>query len=243
MTSTGTSLRQQAYDALRARIVGLDLEPGARIVERDAAAELGVSRVPLREALQLLEAEGLVVLVPRQGAMVAPFTVADVRHLFEVREAVEVPAARLAAARRTEADLAELGHRVEAATAALARGDDGAVAAQNAAFHRAVTAAAHNPLLTSLTAPLEARVQRLFHLTRGRDTREQCRDHAGVLDAIRAGDGEVAAGEYRRHILAGLEPTLAVARTWSGPAPDPLAVTRTRKRAQRARSSSATTST
>ncbi|GEM35413.1 hypothetical protein NN3_64200 [Nocardia neocaledoniensis NBRC 108232] len=91
------SLRDRAYEELRDRIVDLRLSPGQRLVERDLATELEISRIPLREALQLLEREGLVVIVPRQGAIVAPFTVTDVRDLFDVRESLEVLAARLAA--------------------------------------------------------------------------------------------------------------------------------------------------
>ena len=68
------SLRQHAYEEIRRQIVDLRLAPGSRLVERDLAAELDVSRIPLREALQLLQQDGLVVLVPRQGAIVSPFS-------------------------------------------------------------------------------------------------------------------------------------------------------------------------
>jgi DNA-binding GntR family transcriptional regulator len=88
-----------AYEALKKRIIEVDLQPGERLVERDLADELKVSRIPLREALRLLAAEGLVVLVPHRGALVSPFTPADVRDLFDVRESLEVLAARLAAQR------------------------------------------------------------------------------------------------------------------------------------------------
>ncbi|WP_320781998.1 GntR family transcriptional regulator, partial [Streptomyces sp. CRN 30] len=105
------SLCGRAYDTLRRRIVEGELQPGQRLVERDLAAELEVSRIPLREALRLLEADGLVVLVPRRGALVAPFAPADVRHLFDVRESLEALAARLAAGRTGPAGLARLAAR------------------------------------------------------------------------------------------------------------------------------------
>ncbi len=224
------SLRQQAYGALRARIVGLDLPPGSRIVERDTAAELGVSRVPLREALQLLEAEGLVVVVPRRGAMVAPFTPADVRELFEVRSSVEVLAARLAATRRTEAHLVELARLVEAARDAVAAEDDAAAAAANARFHVVVVQASGNRLLESVVRPLEARVEWLFNLTRHRDLGEQGREHAAVLAALAEGDGERAAALHGAHVAAGLAPTLAAADGWASADLDPAEVTRSRRR-------------
>ncbi len=206
----------------------LELPPGHRIVERDTAAELGVSRVPLREALRLLEAEGLIVVVPRQGAMVVSWSREDVVRLFEVREELETLAARLAAARRTDSDLRLMRGLLEEAERALDAGDEAATAAANAGFHRAVLAACGNPLLQQMMAPLDSRVQWLFHLTKHRDTREQRQEHVRLLELIEAGDGAGAAELYRAHIAAGLEPTLAVAETWERF--DPVDVTRTRTR-------------
>jgi DNA-binding GntR family transcriptional regulator len=206
----------------------LELPPGHRITERDTAAELGVSRVPLREALRLLEAEGLVVLVPRQGAMVASWTREDIVRLFEVREELETLAARLCATRHTESDLRRMRALLQEADRALEAGDAAATATANAGFHRAVLAACGNPLLQRMMAPLDSRVQWLFHLTKHRDTREQRDEHVRLLELIEAGDGDGAAALYRAHIAAGLEPTLAVADTWERF--DPVDVTRTRQR-------------
>lgn len=228
------SLRQTAYETLKARIIGLDLHPGQRLVERDIAAELGVSRVPLREALQQLEGEGLVVLVPRQGALVAPFTRDDVEQLFEVRESVEVLAFRLAALRRTTADLDAMATAVQAARRALDAHDDAATAAANAGFHAAVVHACGNPLLRSMLAPLDARVRWLFHLTKRRDTREQCEEHAAMLAAIEAHDEETVVALAQRHVTSGREPSLALAETWASAPIDPVEATRSRNRARRA---------
>jgi len=229
------SLREAAYEALKARILGLDLHPGQRLVERDIATELGVSRVPLREALTLLESEGLVVLVPRQGAVVAPFTRDDVEHLFEVRENVEVLAFRLAALRRSESDLAAMRASVDAARAALDTHDDAATAAANAGFHAAVVTACGNPLLRSMLAPLDARVRWLFHLTKQRDTREQCEEHAAMLAAIEARDEDAVAVLAAQHVASGREPSLALAETWASAPIDPVEATRTRNRVPRTR--------
>nr|WP_172153463.1 GntR family transcriptional regulator [Isoptericola chiayiensis] len=225
-------MRETAYETLKARIIGLDLAPGQRLVERDIATELGVSRVPLREALHQLESEGLVVLVPRQGALVAPFTRDDVEHLFEVRESVEVLAFRLAALRRSTADLAAMSAAVEAARDALARRDDAATAAANAGFHAVVVQACGNPLLQSMLAPLDARVRWLFHLTKRRDTHEQCEEHAAMLTAIEARDADAVAGLAHAHVTSGREPSLALAETWASAPIDPVALTRTRNRAR-----------
>ncbi|PRZ09636.1 GntR family transcriptional regulator [Isoptericola sp. CG 20/1183] len=224
------SLRETAYESLKSRIIGLDLHPGQRLVERDLATETGVSRVPLREALHQLEREGLVVLVPRQGALVAPFTRDDVEHLFEVRESVEVLAFRLAALRRSAADLAAMSAAVDAARDALARRDDAATAAANAGFHAVVVQACGNPLLQSMLAPLDARVRWLFHLTKRRDTREQCEEHAAMLAAIEARDADGVGALAHAHVASGREPSLALAETWASSPIDPVAVTRTRNR-------------
>lgn len=226
------SLREVAYETLKSRIIGLDLHPGQRLVERDLATELGVSRVPLREALQQLEGEGLVVLVPRQGALVAPFTRADVEQLFEVRESVEVLAFRLAALKRSSADLAAMGAAVDAARAALARHDDAATAAANAGFHAVVVQACGNPLLRSMLAPLDARVRWLFHLTKQRDTHEQCEEHAAMLAAIEARDADAVAALALVHVTSGREPSLALADTWASAPIDPVEATRSRNRAR-----------
>ncbi|MFE3544730.1 GntR family transcriptional regulator [Nocardia sp. NPDC059177] len=235
--SAKKSLRDQAYEELRDRIIDLRLSPGQRLVERDLATELAISRIPLREALQLLEREGLVVIVPRQGAIVAPFTVADVRDLFDVRESLEVLAARLAAERADAGDLAALRAQLTAARQATARGDEAAIAAANAGFHAVIVEVSGNPLLQSLLRPLESRVRWLFHLTKERDPGIQCDEHEDLYAAIAANDPDAAAEIAYRHVASGREPSLALSAQWSMPDIDPVTATRTRQRAtQRDRS-------
>ncbi|MFD3593021.1 GntR family transcriptional regulator [Nocardia sp. NPDC058640] len=224
------SLRDQAYEELRDRIIDLRLSPGQRLVERDIATELAISRIPLREALQMLEREGLVVIVPRQGAIVAPFTVADVRDLFDVRESLEVLAARLAAERAEPTDLAALREQLTAARQATARADQPAIAAANARFHSVIVEISGNPLLQSLLRPLESRVRWLFHLTKERDPGTQCDEHEALYAAIAANDPDSAAEIAYRHVASGREPSLALSAQWSMPEIDPVSATRTRQR-------------
>src|SRR6185295_11391540 len=94
-------LTDRVHAALREAITSGRLAPDARIKQEQIAAELGVSRTPVREALHLLEREGLVRLVPRRGAIVQGFTAADVRELYELRELLEPAAAALATVRAT----------------------------------------------------------------------------------------------------------------------------------------------
>ncbi|MEV0173079.1 GntR family transcriptional regulator [Streptomyces sp. NPDC050803] len=224
------SLRQRAYDSLRRRIVEAELQPGQRLVERDLAAELEVSRIPLREALRLLEADGLVLLVPHRGALVAPFTPADVRDLFDVRESLESLAARLAAERADRPGLDRLAARLDSARAATRAGDRDAIAAANAGFHNDIVDLAANPLLTGMMRPLEARTHWLFRLTAQRDPGQQCAEHEQLHEAIAAGDADRAASLAHDHVAAGRALSVALAAEWSLPEIDPEAVAMRRRR-------------
>lgn len=223
-------LREHAYDELRARIVGLDLAPGTRLIERDLAEELKVSRIPLREAMQRLALDGLVVVVPRQGAIVSPFTVDDVRDLFDVRESLEVLAARLAAERADQAGLDLLAAQLDTARKATERKDGPAIAAANAKFHVIIVDLAANPLLESLLEPLQARVQWLFHLTSDRDAHVQCHEHEELLAAIAEHDPDRAAASAFHHVHSGRAHSLEMAAQWSRVDIDPIELTKSRRR-------------
>ncbi|MGN2639268.1 GntR family transcriptional regulator [Nocardia takedensis] len=224
------SLRDHAYQTLKRRIIEVELRPGARLVERDLAAELAVSRIPLREALRMLATEGLVLLVPSKGALVATFSPADVRDLFDIREVLESLAARLAAERATPETLAPLGDRMAEARAATEAGDLPRIAAANAAFHAEIIAMAGNPLLSTVMGPLAARTEWLFRLTASRDPVEQCSEHEELYEHIAAGAGDAAAVSAFTHITAGRETSIALAETWSDPDFDPEVIARGRRR-------------
>nr|WP_202432828.1 GntR family transcriptional regulator [Streptomyces sp. SID7815] len=224
------SLRDRAYEVLRRRIIEVELQPGERLVERDLAAELEVSRIPLREALRLLAADGLVVLVPHRGALVAPFTPADVRDLFDVRESLESLAARLAAERADEEGLARLADGLEAARAATRAHDRAAIAEANAAFHADIVELAANALLSGVMRPLEARMHWLFRLTAQRDPDRQCAEHQRMYEAIAARDADRAARLAHEHVADGRATSLALAERWSRPDIDPEAVAARRRR-------------
>jgi DNA-binding GntR family transcriptional regulator len=239
-TDKTPSLAQQAYQTIKQQIIELQLPPGRRLVERDLAADLKISRIPLREALQLLEAEGLVVSVPRRGTMVAPFSTADVRHLFDVRESLEVLAARLAAQRGDADGLRRAQQQLRTARQAIQAGDDAAAAAANADFHQTIIDMSGNPLLQAMMQPLAARVNWLFHLTHERNIAEQCADHEQLYIAIAAGDAEQAGRLAFDHVRSGREPSLALAATWAVPDHDPIEITRTRQRTRPATRTSRT---
>ncbi|MEV3858894.1 GntR family transcriptional regulator [Streptomyces sp. NPDC050095] len=224
------SLRDLAYDTLRRRILEVELRPGERLVERDLAAELDVSRIPLREALRRLEADGLVLIVPHRGALVAPFTPADVRDLFDVRESLESLAARLTAERADAAGLDRLQARLDAARQATEKQDRAAIAAANAGFHTDIVDLAENPLLTSMMRPLAARTHWLFRLTAQRDPARQCAEHEDLYEAIAARDADRAAALAHAHVADGRAESLDLAARWSHPEIDPQAVAARRRR-------------
>ncbi|MGW6553126.1 GntR family transcriptional regulator [Streptomyces sp. NPDC055051] len=148
------TLRDQIIDGTRA--------PGSRLVEREIAAELDVSRLPVRDALKDLVNEGLVTPRPRTWAVVREFTASDIADLVEVRSALEILAFRLAAQRRTRAGLATLRAVLDDEQAAAARGDGPEARRAAADFHETVTELADNALLTEREGTLRSRMRWLL---------------------------------------------------------------------------------
>ncbi|QJW36394.1 GntR family transcriptional regulator [Cellulosimicrobium protaetiae] len=183
---------------LRDQIVDGERGPGSRLVERELADELGVSRVPVREALRALVAEGLVTPRPRSWAVVRTFSPDDVAHLLEVRAALEVLAARRAAERAAPQDLTALADALAREEQAAARDDATAARRAAADFHEALLAAAGNSVLDELTAVTASRSRWL--LGQHEDLAGMAGEHRHLLDAIRAGDADEAAHQVAAHL-------------------------------------------
>jgi len=174
-------LRDEILDGVRA--------PGDRLVERDLAADLGVSRVPVRDALRVLVAEGLVTPRPRSWAVVRAFTAADVANLNEVRAAFEPLAFRLAAQRRTDEGVERLRAVVADELGAARAGDPVRARRAAADFHEVVISLAGNDLLTELHSVLRSRMRWL--LGQHDDLTIVATQHADLCAAIAAGDEEL----------------------------------------------------
>jgi len=195
------SLPTKVYEFIRERIVEGELKPGEKIRERELAAELNVSRIPIREALPRLESEGYIVSLPRRGAVVSALTIEDVRELFVVRASLEVLAARLAAeAAAAGASTMRLFERLSAAERALDSQDDRRIASANSALHEEILALSGNTLLISMMVPINGRVRRLFRLEAARDQVELCAEHSKLCRAIAEGDVERAASLAHAHV-------------------------------------------
>lgn len=154
-------LHQEVAVRLRQRIVEGQLGPGAKLNERELAELLNVSRTPLREAIKMLAAEGLVELLPNRGAVVAQMSEQDVADTFEVIAGLEGQSGELAAQRITEAELAEIRALHYEMMAAFTRRDLPTYYRLNAQIHTQINAAARNPVLAQTWRNVNARLQAL----------------------------------------------------------------------------------
>lgn len=195
-------LAEQAYERIRDDIVFLRLEPGEPLDDKSLSARFGMSLTPVRDALKRLTLERMVVTYPRRGTFVAEITVGDEQWLTEIRQSLEGVAAGLAARRATQA---ERDHLVElAATLESDRSNHTTTEyhALDAAIHKAIYAAAHNPYIeSSLTQYLNLTI-RIWHYGLRRVSSEYTagRDQQEVVAAIARGDADAAAQAAQAHL-------------------------------------------
>jgi DNA-binding GntR family transcriptional regulator len=197
---------KSVYGDLRAAIIAGEYRPGERLIEAELAVKLNASRTPIREALQRLNAAGLV-LSRRRGWIVHAFSSAEIRQIYEVRMAVEGYACRLAAERATPADVEHLRALTDAYGAAVAANDLTACNMTNELLHDFLYATASNPKLAAMIVDARehyftARLARLFHAD------ELANSHCGhleILAAIERGDADAAEAASRRHLEATMQ--------------------------------------
>lgn len=192
-------LRDRVYETLEELIMYGALSPGHHLVEADIAKKLGVSRIPVREGLQLLARDGWIDLRPRQGAFVHQPTAQEVDDVFCVRTVLEVESTKLAASKATTGSLATLRKILESGREALTRPDERELVTLNSQFHARVTRMSGNEVLAQLIAGLDKRIRWYFAAvvkTRGPNS---WKEHAEILEAIAAGDPKRAADAMRTH--------------------------------------------
>ena len=199
----GASLADQAYFAIRALIVSLELAPGDPIREPDLTAKLGIGRTPVREALRRLALERLVEVYPRRGMFVTTVDVRDLARLCEVRAVLEPEAARLAAERATRPDLEGINALIEE-LADTRRRDDRALIDLDERIHRTIYRTSHNQLLEETLEWYYTHALRIWMLALGRTNELQAAvsEHVMLLDAIARGDGQAAARGMHAHVLS-----------------------------------------
>lgn len=203
-------LRDRVADALRERILSNDWPPGTKLRERAISVELGVSRVPVREAIMVLAGDLLVDVAPGSGAVVSSFGYREVAELFDAREALEPLVARLAALHRDDGQLDRLTRSVAASNRAASAGDHRGGAVANADFHEGLVAASGSDLLVAIMSPLQVRIERLFRRTIAGRAVELAEDHQRILDAVSRGDEDAAALLAQLHVSTTRSPSLAL---------------------------------
>ena len=196
------TLREQVVDHLREEILSSRLAPGTELGEVALARSLGVSRGPLREALGQLAAEGLVTIAPRRGAFVTRLTRQEFVDAYQVREALESLAIKLAVPRLGDQDRAEL-HRMCAEMEAEAKaGNTDRFFEINRAFHGYLVHASGNQKLEAVHGQLVAQMGRLMRKSaelRG-GLEQSAAEHREILAAVDAGDPALAAQLLEDHI-------------------------------------------
>lgn len=198
VAGSGRPLREFIRDCIRDRISDGTYPPGTRLVERDLAADFDVSRLPVREALRMLDTEGFVEMLATRGVIVRQLSRTDVEELFDVREALETTAFRKAAQRATTADVRGLEALARKADHAIATGDRDTVYACNVEFHDIVPAIARNTILVQLLEPIEGR---LHWINLQNDEPEVLwAEHRIMLEALVIGDADRAQQLAYEHI-------------------------------------------
>lgn len=193
---------RDAYERLVAEIRAGKLKSRDRLTETELAARLGISRTPVREAIRQLEADGLVVHIPRVGAAVRSLDYAEITELYEMRTVLEGTAARFAARAAAEAELAEL----DAINAEMSRETSNVsrLYTLNRQFHTALLSAAKNRFLLKAAEAVDKTLLILGPSTmeEGARASEAVTEHGDVLDALHSRNGEAAETAMRRHIDA-----------------------------------------
>jgi DNA-binding GntR family transcriptional regulator len=184
--------RELVYQTLREAIMRCELAPGRRLLIDDLARQLDVSAIPVREALQLLQSEGLVDNVPHVGATVSPISRQSIDEVFAVMEGLELVATRTAARRLTAADAVLLEEIVSGMDKAQAAGRHAEWADLNSRFHLAISRLSAMPMLHEMTERVLARWDRLrryyFNGVLVHRVEQAQREHRELLAAMRKGD-------------------------------------------------------
>lgn len=220
------SLVDMAAEALRRMIIGGDLMPGDRVVENQLTKEFGISRPPLREALRVLEREGLVRQLPRKGTIVTPLTLHDVYEIFTLRWEYELLALRLALPVGPSPRLDRVHAAVAAMQAAADAGDEPEYGRHSFEFHLSLVALSGHHRLEEAYRSLQLQMQLCMAMNRrarvDEDLQQDVGRHRRLLELVEAGDRAAVEHELARHgdrtFLEGIEQRLAghteVALAW-----------------------------
>lgn len=192
-------LRESVYSAILGMIVDRDLSPGQHLVESELAVMLGVSRQPVREALQWLKNDGWVDLRPGLGAFVHTPAVDEADQLLAVRGLLETESARLAAENVTNEAVARLRELCRQGYVALETEDLATMVARGAELHAAVMRLSGNDVLVDLAGQVDSRVRWYYTPVARHRGAQSWQEHSELIDAIAAGDADRAAAVMAAH--------------------------------------------
>ena len=195
-------LRDVVFNTLREAILKGELKPGERLMELQLAAKLGVSRTPIREAIRMLEQEGLAVTIPRKGAEVAKMTEKDMEDVLQIRDALDELAASIACEQMTKEQLdtlTETMHEFEESTKSK---DLKKIAAADVQFHDIIYQATGNPKLVNMLNNLREQMYRyrVEYLKREDAHETLLAEHDRIIETIEKRNKEEAMRAVSRHI-------------------------------------------
>ena len=196
-------LRDVVFNTLREAILKGDLKPGERLMELQLAAQLGVSRTPIREAIRMLEQEGLAVTVPRKGAEVAKMTLKGMEDVLEIREALDILACQLACERISQEQLALLEEKKKAFETSLKSGNVREIAETDVAFHDVIYDATGNPKLVNMLNNLREQIYRyrVEYLKREENYPKLIKEHNEIYTSLANRSKKDATASIREHVI------------------------------------------
>lgn len=202
--ASAVSLAEQAYLTLRDRLIMLEIKPGAPINDTALAAELGVGRTPVREALKRLEVDHLVVSYPRRGTFATAVDITELADVSEIREQLEPLAARRAARDASASMRERLRETADAIEALREPIDQHELMRYDITVHRLIYAAAGNPHLTDALIRYDNLATRIWCLVLDKvpSVAGHIHEHAELLRAIADGDGETAGRMALEHVTS-----------------------------------------
>lgn len=195
-------LRDVVFNTLREAILKGELKPGERLMELQLAAKLGVSRTPIREAIRMLEQEGLAVTIPRRGAEVAKMTEKDMEDVLQIREALEILAVRLACDKISEEQTFLMGKRLSIFENAIKLADVKQITQADVEFHETIYTIADNPKLVGMLSNLREQIYRyrVEYLKDEKNYPTLVDEHRKIVQALRKHDKETAAAMTKEHL-------------------------------------------
>lgn len=195
-------LRDVVVESIRQAIISGQFPPGMRLMELQLAEEMGVSRTPVREAIRKMELEGLVVMIPRRGAYVADISIKDINEVYEVRTALDVLSAGLAAERIDKSEIQEMRELLAEEAALVEARDYPKIIDNDTAFHDVIYRASVNTRCMNIISNLREQITAI----RGRSmpypgrVEIMLKEHRAIFDAIAAGKVEKAQEAVRTHM-------------------------------------------